>query len=142
VNEHQQLASVLVAASGAMMLSLGSLHLVYTFFGPKLRPRDPALEGRMKVVHPGITRQTTMWKAWVGFNASHSLGCMLFGLLYGYLALAQPAVLFGSTFLGMVGGAFLLGFVALGKAYWFSTSFRGLVLAFILYGGGFAAALA
>ena len=124
------------------MLSLGSLHLVFTFFGPKLRPRDPELETRMKVVHPGITRQTTMWKAWVGFNASHSLGGMLFGLLYGYLALAQPAVLFGSMFLGMVGGAFLLGFVALGKAYWFSTPFRGLVLASVLYGGGFAAALA
>jgi hypothetical protein len=138
MNEHQQLASLLVAASGAVMLSLGSLHLVYTFFGPKLRLRDPELEGRMKVVHPGITRQTTMWKAWVGFNASHSL----FGLLYGYLALAQPAVLFGSIFLGMLGGAFLLGFVALGKAYWFSTSFRGLVLASILYGGGFAVALA
>jgi hypothetical protein len=124
------------------MLSLGSLHLVFTFFGPKLRPRDSELEARMKVVHPGITRQTTMWKAWVGFNASHSLGGMLFGLLYGYLALAQPAVLFGSMFLGMVGGAFLLGFVALGKAYWFSTPFRGLVLASVLYGGGFAAALA
>ena len=124
------------------MLSLGSLHLVFTFFGPKLRPRDPELEARMKVVHPGITRQTTMWKAWVGFNASHSLGGMLFGLLYGYLALAQPAVLFGSMFPGMVGGAFLLGFVALGKAYWFSTPFRGLVLASVFYGGGFAAALA
>ena len=83
-----------------------------------------------------------MWKTWVGFNASHSLGSMLFGLLYGYLALAQPAVLFGSMFPGMVGGAFLLGFVALGKAYWFSTPFRGLVLASVLYGGGFAAALA
>jgi hypothetical protein len=142
MNEHLQLASWLIAASGALVFSLGSLHLVFTFFGTKLRPRDPELEARMKVVHPGITRQTTMWKTWVGFNASHSLGGMLFGLLYGYLALARPEVLFGSMFLGVVGGAFLLSFVVLAKAYWFSTPFRGVVLASLLYGGGFATALA
>ncbi len=28
----------------------------------------------MQQVSPVITRQTTMWKAWVGFNASHSYG--------------------------------------------------------------------
>jgi hypothetical protein len=139
---HQQLGSLLVAASSAVLLLLGSLHLVYTFFGSKLRPRDPDLEARMKVTHPGITRQTTMWKTWIGFNASHSLGGILFGMLYGYLALAQPALLFGSAFLALVGGAFLLSFAALGKAYWFSTPFRGLVLASLFYCAGFAAALA
>lgn len=83
-----------------------------------------------------------MWRTWIGFNASHSSAGMLFGLVYGYLALAQPAVLFGSPFLAIVGGAFLLGFVVLGKAYWFSTPFRGLVIASVLYAAGFATARA
>ena len=27
-----------------------------------------------------ITPQTTLWRAWIGFNASHSLAAILFGL--------------------------------------------------------------
>ncbi len=139
--EHPPLANLLVAGSAAIVLILGSLHLVFTFFGSRLRPRDPELEAQMKRVHPGITTQTTMWRTWIGFNASHSAAGILFGLVYGYLALVEPAVLFGSAFLAAVGGVFLLGFVVLGKAYWFSTPFRGLVLAAMLYGSGFALAL-
>jgi hypothetical protein len=35
-----------------------------------------------------------MWKAWVGFNASHSYGAILFGLVYGYLASMSSEVVF------------------------------------------------
>jgi hypothetical protein len=53
----------------------------------------------MSATAPVISRETTMWKAWIGFNASHSLGAILFGLVYGYLALAHPAFLFPIPFL-------------------------------------------
>ena len=72
-------ASALIAASAAVIFALGLIHLIYTFHGPRLHPRDPELELRMKSVSPVITRQTTMWKAWIGFNASHSYGALLFG---------------------------------------------------------------
>ncbi|HEX8130270.1 MAG TPA: hypothetical protein VF527_14295 [Pyrinomonadaceae bacterium] len=134
--------SIFIAASASIALSLGIAHLVYTFFGAKLRPRDPALEARMKEVSPVITRQTTMWKVWIGINASHSLSAILFGSVYGYLALAQPAVLFHSAFLAILGGLFLLVYLVLGKKYWFSTPFRCLVVASILYAAGFVATLA
>ena len=134
--------SIFIAASAAIPLTLGFAHLVYTFFGPKLRPRDPALEARMKEVSPVISRQTTMWKLWLGFNASHSLSAILFGCVYGYLALAQPAVLFDSAFFAILGGLFLLAYLILAKRYWFSTPFRCLVVASILYAAGFVATLA
>jgi hypothetical protein len=35
-----------------------------------------------------------MWKAWIGFNASHSFGLILFGTVYAYLALAHGSFLF------------------------------------------------
>ena len=57
-----------------------------------------------------------MWRAWVGFNASHSMGLILFGLVFGFLALAQDHLLFHSPFLLFVGLAMLGGFVALCKA--------------------------
>ena len=130
------LASLLVAVGALIVLLLGSIHLLYTFRGPKLTPRDPALQASMREVHPVLTRQTTMWKAWIGFNASHSMGAMLFGLVYGYLALAQPQLLFHSPFLLLVGFAMLGGFVVLGKLYWFSIPFAGVSIAFACYIAG------
>jgi len=127
------LAPCLVAASAAIVLLLGLLHLLYTFRGSKLHPRDAALEARMKEVSPVLTRQTTMWKAWVGFNASHSYGAILFGLVYGYLAVAHGSFLFQSPFLLLIGLCLLAGYVFLGKVYWFSVPFRGIVLSTVLY---------
>jgi hypothetical protein len=127
------IAPSLVAVSAAIILLLGLVHLLYTFRGQKLHPRDADLETRMKEVSPVLTRETTMWKAWVGFNASHSYGAILFGLVYGYLAVAQSSLLFQSPFLLLVGVLLLAGYVVLGKVYWFSVPFRGIVLSFALY---------
>jgi hypothetical protein len=125
--------SLLVAASAAILLLLGLLHLVYTFYGPKLLPRDRALQARMQEVSPVISRETTMWKAWIGFNASHSYGLILFGAVYGYLALAHGEFLFQSVFLLSLGLATLLGYVFLAKRYFFSIPLMGVLLATILY---------
>ena len=74
-----------------------------------------------------------MWRAWVGFNASHSFGLILFGALYGYLAMRHSAFLFHAWFLLALGFALLLGYAALAKLYWFRVPFRGIVLASVLY---------
>jgi uncharacterized membrane protein len=120
-------------ASAGGILALGVMHLVYTFCGSKLTPRDASLQASMRVVSPVITRQTTIWKCWVGFNASHSMGAMLFGLVYGYLALLQPAMLFQSAFLLALGLVTLAGYVVLGKRYWFSVPFNGICLSLGFY---------
>lgn len=127
------LANWLIAGSAAVILSLGLIHLLYTFRGKKLHPRDARLEARLREVSPIITRETTMWKAWVGFNASHGFGAILFGAVYGYLSIAHGSFLFESRFLLLLGLLFLLGYVVLGKLYWFSVPFRGIVLATVFY---------
>ena len=58
-----RLAPLLIAASAAIILLLGLIHLLHTFYGPKLLPRDRDLKARMEEVSPVITRETTMWKA-------------------------------------------------------------------------------
>ena len=45
-------ASLLVAASAAIVLVLGSLHLLYTFRGNKLEPREPGLRQTMEQSTP------------------------------------------------------------------------------------------
>jgi hypothetical protein len=127
------LASALLAASAAIILLLGLAHLLYTFYGTKLHPRDVALAASMREVSPMLTRQTTMWKAWVGFNASHSLGAIFFGLVYGYLALRHGGVLFQSDFLRLLGLGVLVAYVFLARAYWFSIPLRGIALATMLF---------
>lgn len=132
------MGSALVAVSAGILLLLGTVHLVYTFRGPKLTPRDPALRESMSNISPVLTRQTTMWKAWVGFNASHSLGAILFGLVYGYLAIAHAEFLFGSPFLLAVGLAMLASYVVLAKLYWFSIPFIGVSVATASYAAAVA----
>lgn len=122
-----------MAFSAAIILLLGLVHLLYTFRGRKLHPRDVEFEAQMRAVHPVLTRKTTMWKAWIGFNASHSFGAILFGMVYGYLALLHSAFLFQSSFLLGLGFLLLAGYVFLGWRYWFSVPFRSIVVATICY---------
>ena len=131
-------SSGFIAASAAIILVLGLVHLLYTFRGPKLQPRDPELTARMMDVSPGITRETTMWRVWVGLNATHSFGLILFGAVYGYLAICHSAFLFRSWFLLALGFALLLGYAAVARLYFFARPFHGVVLAAVLYFLGIA----
>ena len=125
-------ASVLMAISAAIIGVLGTLHLVYTFVGPKLRPRDPGLVEAMQQALPGITRDTSVWDMWIGFNISHSFCAIQFGLVFGYLALAHPALLFGSPTLQAIAIALLAVLLATGVRYWFIVPTSGIALALLL----------
>src|ERR1017187_3291169 len=128
--------------SASIIFTLGVVHLVYTFWGPKLTPRDPALQISMSQISPVITKETTIWQCWVGFNASHSMGLILFGLVFGFLALAHGQLLFRSPFLLVVGLAMLGGLVVLGKVYFFSVPLAGVCISLACYLASIALSLA
>jgi len=60
--------------SASIIFTLGVVHLVYTFWGPKLTPRDSTLQISMSQISPVITKETTMCGLGWAFNASHSMG--------------------------------------------------------------------
>jgi hypothetical protein len=122
-----------LACSAAIVGVLGALHLLYTFRGKKLKPRDTHLERQRDLVAPEISRNTTMWRAWVGFNASHSLGALLFALVFGWFGLAQPDLFFHSPFIVTVGFAMLVSYVLLAKEYWFWIPLTGISISLVLY---------
>jgi len=130
------LARLLVSASSLIMLLLGGIHLLYTLMDDKLVPRDPAVREAMNATTLALTSQTTVWRAWIGFNGSHSLCALFFGLLFGFLALAHSELLFGSAFLQLLGVAVLIGFVVLARLYWFSVPFAGVSLALACFVAG------
>jgi hypothetical protein len=137
-----QYSSILILVSATVIFVFGFAHLIFTYVGPKLTPRDPSLKDKLKSAALSISSKTTVWKAWIGFNASHSLGAMFFGLIYGYLALFQSVLLFESVFLGLLGGLVLLSYTILARIYWFSTPYSGIFLALVLYVAGFSVELA
>ena len=69
----------------------------------------------------------------MGFNATHSMALILFGLIFGFLALAHSELLFQSPFLLLVGLATLGGFALLCKVYFFSATLIGVCVSLACY---------
>ena len=119
--------ALIVVGAGAMGL-LGTVHLLYTFFTDRFEPRDAATMSAMQADHPMLTRRTTLWHAWVGFNASHSLGVMLFAALYLMLAIHHIELLRASpalVWLAVVGAS---GYLLLAQRFWFRTPLIGIAI--------------
>lgn len=135
------ISRTLIGASAAIILSLGGVHLVYTAFTHKLTPAEEQLENAMSRTPMRISAQTAMWDAWIGFNFSHSLGLILFGLVFGYLAICRWEVLHRSYFLILVGFLVLLAYVVLARVFWFRAPFVGVSFAILLYMVGIVCAL-
>lgn len=134
------LARTLISTSSAIMILLGSIHLLYTFWGNKLAPRDPAVQQAMSATSMVLSPETNVWRAWIGFNASHSLCAVFFGLVFGFLAVSHPELLFRSVYLQAIGVAMLVGFVILARLYWFSIPLWGVTAALACFLAGVAVA--
>lgn len=78
-----------------------------------------------------------MWKAWIGFNASHSLGAMLFAAFYGYLAMFELKFLLASPFLVALSLIALGIYLALARSFWFKVPFLGIATATTLFAVGY-----
>ena len=130
------LRTIFTSASAAIVLILGIVHLSYTFWGTKLFPADPSVAEAMKSTHLVITSETTTWKAWTGFNATHSIALILFGLNYGYLSLFHATVLYNSMFLELVGLIILISLALLSWNYFFSVPLIGVLIALVFYLAG------
>jgi len=126
-------ARLLMVLSASILLTLGAMHLAYTFWGTSLAPRDPALQVSMSRISPVLTKETTMWQCWMGFNASHSMGLILFGLIYGYLALAHDQLLFRSPFLLLVGLVMLACLIVVCRLYFFRAPLIGVSISLVFY---------
>lgn len=123
----------LIILSSLIIFSLGTMHLVFTFFSNKFSPRDAETELKMKADFPLLTRRTTMWKAWVGFNASHSLGAMFFGLVNMIIAVQYFDVFQNANLLLLLDDVTLLFYLFLAKKYWFRIPLTGIGIATIGY---------
>lgn len=70
----------LVVFAGVIFCALGLMHALFTFL-ERLAPVDPRVMEHMKSTAVRLSRNTNMWDAWLGFNLSHSLGAVVFGVV-------------------------------------------------------------
>lgn len=125
-------ARLLLGGAGLIFVVLGSVHLLYTFFTKRLHPRDPAVTTAMEQTSPQLTKQTTLWRAWVGFNASHSTGAIFFGFVMCFAALLNLRLYAGSQIIQLGTAANTLFYLWLARKYWFRIPFLGIALSALL----------
>ena len=112
---------------------LGALHLYYTFFTNKFDPRKRNLIEEMKSTSPVLTKQTSMWKAWIGFNASHSTGAIFLGLVNIILGIENFYIIENSFMLSLLTIVTAGFYLWLSKKYWFSIPFACISVAFCCF---------
>jgi len=124
---------ILLTIGATIFALLGIAHWVLTFYSNKFHPYDNKVTEAMKSTFPVLTKQTTMWQAWLGFNASHSLGAIIFAAVYMPLALFHFDLIRNSVWFLML--PVLIGFtyLVLAKRYWFKTPFIGLSVATVCF---------
>lgn len=115
-------------AGSIPFIILGTIHLLYTFFTNKFSVRNKDVEEKMKISFPVLTSRTTMWKTWIGFNASHSAGAIFIGVVDLFIALNYFFILRESLFLLLFHLVTILFYLWLGKKYWFSIPFTGILV--------------
>ena len=122
------LAKILWFTGSAIFLALGALHLYYTFFSSKFAARNKAVVIAMKNSTPVLTNETTMWNAWIGFNASHSAGAIFIGLINIILVVQYFPVLQNSLVMQLLNIATVVFYCWLARKYWFRIPFTGILL--------------
>ncbi len=126
---------VLLIVGASIFGVLGTIHLVYTFYSNKFNAFDPAVTKAMKGTSPILTKETTMWDAWVGFNASHSLGAMLVAAFYVPLAIFNIDVIRETAWFSFLPVIIGLSYLALAKRYWFKIPFIGILISIVCFIG-------
>ena len=126
------IGSLLILA-GSIYLVLGFVHALYVVLDlwkpSRIVPADAAVITAMQNTHVRLTNGTnTMWRAWVGFNLSHSLGMVLFGAACFTVAICLRVFAFAPwtlLALGLISG----GYLAIGLPNWFRVPVWGIALA-------------
>lgn len=118
----------LMIIGSSILVLLGSLHLYYTFFTDKFMSKQIKTFELMKQDSPILTKETTMWKAWIGFNASHSLGAIFIGLVNIIISLECFEFYQKSCGLLLLNNLTICFFLFLAKKYWFKVPLIGVLI--------------
>lgn len=134
------MASFFLMLAAGLLLLLGAGHGVLSlidtvrprFFTPPAEVRQ-AMQGvrtrlqRRQVASP----QSNLWRAWLGFNLSHSLGMLVFGAALAALAREHFSLFAHSLALQGAAVAIAASYLAISSRFWFWVPTSGFALALL-----------
>lgn len=129
------MAQILLIIGASIFGVLGTVHLLYTFFTNKFEAYDSTVTEAMKGTSPILTKETSVWNAWVGFNASHSLGAILVAAVYIPLTTSYFYIIQQSAWFSSLPVLIGLSYLILAKKYWFKIPFFGVLISTICFAG-------
>jgi hypothetical protein len=122
--------AILLILGGAVFGVLGGLHAVYTLLDlhnpRRLVPVDPSVARAMANSALRLSGGgTDMWRAWIGFNFSHSLGVLLFAAVAVWAGVRSNRLP-----LGIMPALTLIGcvYLVLALRYWFRSPAIGIAI--------------
>lgn len=117
------LGALLLAGAGVVYLCLGCIHAVLTLRDvrvPKMfTPPDPTLRAAMQSSTVAIHPSSNLWRSWLGFNLSHSLGLVVFGTTLATFAVSAFDTFSQSVPLNVALAGVAVCYVALSRVFWF-----------------------
>ena len=119
------MAQIPLIIAASIFVLLGGFHGFLTLkdlINPTaFTPPDPALREAMQqsriALHPGIN----LWKAWLGFNLTHSLSLIFFGSPFLYFGIFKPNIFMSSLILQTIAVFISAIYVILCIKFFFST---------------------
>lgn len=124
---------ILLIVGAAIFGVLGALHFYYTFFTDMFMTRDRKVAEAMKETSPLLTRRTTMWDTWIGFNGSHSLGAIFIAVFYILLAATHMEVIRETRSFVLLAVLIGVSYLVLAVKYWFRIPLIGILIATICF---------
>lgn len=131
-----ELSRYLFLAASLPYLVLGTAHALATPLRSAdrkgLSPSEPQLAEAMTRTPLRLTRRTDMWRAWVGFNFSHSLGVVVLGVII--LLIGRTEATFRAQASLFVPFALVASaaYLILATKYWFRTPIIGCAVSLAL----------
>lgn len=140
------MAQVLLAVGASIVLMLGTFHGVLTLLDT-VRPRyfTPtddgvriAMERAKRLVMQGrmpLSPRANLWRAWLGFNLSHSLGVVVFSGTLLYVALHHFGIFAESMLLQCAVLAVSVAYFVISLRFWFWVPTLGISAALLCFLG-------
>ena len=127
-------------------LVLGVAHLRHTPLRVTdrkgLSPRDPALAEAMTRTSPMLTSATDIWRAWVGFNISHSAGAILFALFVLIIGRSPESFAGQAMVVLPLSVAIAVSYLWMAVRYWFRIPVIGISVSLAAFLASWATLLA
>ncbi|WP_125169961.1 LIC_13387 family protein [Leptospira perolatii] len=116
---------------------LGTAHIVLTFKDMKkssaLSPANLKVRTSMEESNLKLTNETTIWKAWIGFNFSHGMGAVFFGFIYLWIGISDFGFLLANWLLLPLAIVISLSYLILSLRFWFSKPTIGISIASVMF---------